>query len=784
MSISEEDFLRLQDALMQLKTEKYESDSQRDKFKKEWEATQSEIEQLSKELGKANKAVAKSKKAKEVKAMIDRHEHEKQQLELQNNGLLTNLQEISEVNERLQHEVQSLKGTDDSSPHTEQVNVNIEELKADVTAQKKKHEAEIADLKARNVNLKLRLDETEEKYQTLLETPKAVIDGNAGNTEEKSKDTEPTGDGGEDGVVGMAVQLEGLKDLLSSQKERLKEAVEEKKRQQERLVELEDSVIEWKKRVKDTEEKSNDSVTQARKEASEMDEKYKKKQTAFLKLQKEKEEQYQTLTSDIDALKKKHASEIAAIELNNTNLTNQYKKDEERMQDKYNKALEVLKKDIVHKTEKITNLERLWEAEKEKLKSLGEEKKQLAAEHQELKHSWETREKEHADAIAKLKEIHNVAQEELEAIQRKLQEDDSMEKISSLEASVQKWKEQVDEFSRKSHEEAAKHKKDMEACVQSHKKQMNAKKQDHDDEINERISTINLQKAKIIGLTEALSGMEERAMNAERAAASFDQLSEEHERLKEDLKSEKLLTNQLKQKGKTAIYVMLGAMLVKNKMFKEKEIEIESQCKELEDKCVVLTEQINKEAESVVSQSKKDAQLIKELKKQLRREQKKAEKSSAAPSTIASPSLKRKGHQRTPSITSVASSVVFRENAPMDDAMNTSMTSLDFSISANEHAQLLGEVVTLKTEKEELRSKVVYLESKINDVQRDLTAKSLLIDNILTSGQGAAKNRFGGKDKSHQLKDTNEKMRTLLEETLMKNIQLEQLVEALTINTK
>eukprot|EP00040_Diaphanoeca_grandis_P030020 m.176813 g.176813 ORF g.176813 m.176813 type:complete len:291 (-) comp31859_c2_seq1:244-1116(-) len=235
---------------------------------------------------------------------------------------------------------------------------------------------------------------------------------------------------------------------------------------------------------------------------------------------------------------------------------------------------------------------------------------------------------------------------------------------------------------------------------------------------------------------------------------------------------------------------------------------------------------------------RKGAAMIKDLKKQLKLEQKRIAKleedltlartmsngSQDAMNTIGTPS-RSKGHMRSKSGASVRSmgigesslrhhggsqeslaslrsttSHVARTNTNSSNNTNTNTPDVSQSneaplISESEHVQVIQRLASMQTEKAELAEKVKFLTKKLEKTSVELETKTELVMQYATRGmsneapkENSGANMLGkrmsmslGKKKqaNNAMQDANTKMHVLLEETLMKNIQLQKMVEIL-----
>ncbi|EGD72746.1 hypothetical protein PTSG_12180 [Salpingoeca rosetta] len=785
-----DDFAALQTMLMQCKEEKYHAEEQRDAASRALEATKSEVEKLSKDLAKANKAIAKSKKARETKAMIDLHQAEKEELELQNKGLLENLAEISGQNEALQAEVDRLrKGTDGDHHHQhqqadgalqEQLTAalkQVEDLRADT-------DAKIADLQARNTMLSSQLAEAEAKYRELLESKLAVGSGDGGDgPQDKSADQDDSNtadDSSSDAIRVRVQQLEQvnaeLKGMCQRQEDRAKQLAEENSELRVSSQQLQQQLDTANAAVDDARRQIDADKAAHAAELDELQQKYRRKQAALQELQQEKEDMYQQHTKEMEALKKKHESEVEALQLNADNETQSMKK---MMQEKEEEAASKL-------AEVQSELEHL----KESLSSHKDAAADLDARARELE---ETRAK-----LATAREEAAAAQAEAERLREEINADDSKQKIEQLNKDVEKWKEQVDEFSKQQQEQLAKHTREMDALKAEHEEKMKAVQKERDDALHANDRQAHKHQQEIARLQARVSASSKVEEEKQELSAQLKEAEAKAEALEDEKQSLNTQRSQLCDRGLRVLFLAVAAITRTKQRAAVSRVALEEKVAAAEKRADEAKSRIEQSEQSIAAKTKKEAAFIKELQKQLKREQRRAEKAERelaeikrpgdrSASQMGSPSVSRRGHHRRTS--SSSSSLIMRE-APSLDSLNASdahsVRSVDLQISESEHAQLLSDMVAVKTEREELNDKVRYLESKVRDLEGELCAKAMLVDQVIQTGSTNSSPSKGHKktgDKA-QLRESNDKLRVLLEETLLKNMQLEQMVEALTQQDK
>ncbi|TRY70001.1 hypothetical protein TCAL_07335 [Tigriopus californicus] len=181
-NLAAKDFERLQETVLDLKTQKYQLEDHNRKQKNALGDAQAKITVLEQELAKAQKSIQKSKKATEVQELVKTNESlqrkllsQEEDFRHQNQTLLTELSKLVTTNEKLEQEIKVLQVKDQpgcdvpNGPLTlelqELTDANVK-LQADLAQAGKIHEAELMTLRqnlqrvnAENVKLKVTAQE-------------------------------------------------------------------------------------------------------------------------------------------------------------------------------------------------------------------------------------------------------------------------------------------------------------------------------------------------------------------------------------------------------------------------------------------------------------------------------------------------------------------------------------------------------------------------------------------------------------------------------------------------
>lgn len=389
--------------------------------------------------------------------------------------------------------------------------------------------------------------------------------------------------------------------------------------------------------------------------------------------------------------------------------------------------------------------------------------------------------------------------------------------IASITDTAQKRKEQLNAFAIEKHELVAKHSAAINAAAANHKatlaaqleavttmsqktisglKELNAKHETRLATLEGRLGEADGEKSQVSALL-AASSAKVAALEAANVAAAAKAVAAE---------------------AKVATMRDEAAAAAAN------ESALQSEVDKLKNDMATLAEKGNDKA----LVDKKGAAMIKDLKKQLKSEQKRCAaielaldecragggSGAAGGGAGASP----RAHRRTQSGASATSMGSLGSSSLRTSQMslasltpsshsfgsqsNLSQHSSSNMITVEEHTELIHKVSRMQADRAEQNEVVRHLQNRVRAMGQDLQLKSEVISRHLsqgrvhgsgggggggggggTSSQARGSSSSGGKKskmKAENLQQINSTLQIMLEETLMKNIQLEKMVEALS----
>ncbi|XP_064876781.1 GRIP1-associated protein 1 isoform X5 [Oncorhynchus nerka] len=311
-ALSEEEFHRMQAHLLELRTQNYQLSDDLRKNTAELVAVRQKSVTLEKDYIKAQKALNKSKKAQEVDALLSENEmlqgklhSQEDDFRLQNSTLMQELSKLCTQIEELEHENKDLKDgkvfqAESSSPTSSSV------------------DGELLRLQAENAALQKKMTALQERSESAIKSQRGVdvSDTNASKME---------GPADTNGVQLHADVSENMEDAAAGTNDRLEQAEAKCAKLEQRVNELIEvelqlhTEVEEKRLLKEQlqalESSKQTDVTKLQEEIAKLSEKLKKKQDSFLHLQGEKEDLYNDSRTKIDEIQQRKEEELKSMNI-------------------------------------------------------------------------------------------------------------------------------------------------------------------------------------------------------------------------------------------------------------------------------------------------------------------------------------------------------------------------------------------------------------------------------------------------------------------------------------
>ncbi|KAM3911521.1 GRIP1-associated protein 1 isoform 1-T1 [Leptodactylus fuscus] len=801
-ALSEDEFQRMQAQLLELRTQNYQLSDNLRKNNQELTSLRQRNVSLEKEFQKAQKALSKSKKAQEVEALLGENEmlqgklhSQEDDFRLQNSTLMQELSKLCSQIEQLETENRQLK---EGSPSQEGVpgaaEGELRRLQAENTALQRtigslqeRHEKEIASLRSQETQANgLRTSHSGHEG----EAQDAQTDGQAHVQQdgEQSRSWEPRDD-----------NLQGVTLKLATQ-------TEENKLLRDKIDALQGEIFRL--------QEENIKVT----------EKLKKKHDSYLRLQTDKEALYNDSRTKIEEIQQRKEEELKALTARNQKLQQDLnaaqqtgtdlKEQIQSLKQDHDKALQGLQEQIqTSRTQELSLLRDQSAALTSDLQQLQNEKEALLAQREDLK----TQLQESSRANGRLLEQLQEQKQEIQQLQQDLEE---------ARKSADKRKGMLDEMAIEMQQEKARHKEEVGNIKLQHEKEVLSIRAKYEKELRELHEEKNRGEEDLRGQlrdekarSRELEGLQQTTEELRLQIQSLEGTKGWFERRLKDAE-ETIERNQLQHEEDLA---KLRKEHSADLQVKEQELEtLTDQIKSSEKDKESLNETIERLKQDVKDTAdgqrileKRGSAALKDLKRQLHLERKRADKlqerlqeiltnsktrtglEDLVLAEISSPSRTQTGDSS--SVSSFSYREIMKENAtPSSNKSNSgspqSQPQRPAELSDEEVSDLFQRLAEIQQEKWMLEEKVKHLEVSSASMAEDLCRKSAIIEAYVMDSRIDVSAMHGQVDRSslssvlrdlvkpgdENLREMNKKLQNMLEEQLTKNMHLQKDLEALS----
>ncbi|XP_022081293.1 GRIP1-associated protein 1-like isoform X2 [Acanthaster planci] len=880
------DFVFEKDQLLELRTSNYQLSDRCRKLEHELTNLQLTASNYEKELQKANKTISKSKKAKDVEALLSELDSLQQKLHsqeedfrLQNSTLMEELSKLCTSNEELEKEVSRLK-TSQSSVET-------------TTNADSDHQGELRRLQALNTVLQKNLNSTQERYEAEIATLKQTISNLSESSAALGERMPPAGAPGDDvtntespettpktpgkGTEEQSALEGGLNGLLADEFEAFLEDVK-----------LSDVTSEF-----DDDVEPKDPVTVLQGHAKQLKHRLSgalvRNMESLVKLMSKDETEPRSTDSSDSATQGTVGADKMSKELNDLQLIIDTEREEKRLlKEQLQRAEESHKAEVATLSQEVAKLTEKTKKKQESLLQLQNEKEQLYSDGKKQINNLQTAKEKEAEDLKKEK---LQVLEELTRAKQAMAElkESTQQRIQELEASVRSLNVQVqsvtaEECNRYKDLYATAHRQ-LEDLKQSHSKLLAEKdecqsqladclntnsrlnttlrevqndrdnlhrdlqearksaekrktmlddlaiqtqtiKQQHENEmarateahVNERdILRQQLQeqtklRKELEPLRDQLVASEEKVQSLENTKGWFERrLAEVEEELQKTKESHREEVHELRDQHSTAIQEMKEEETKKSAELSQSQEQIEKLQKDID----LLKQDAKDSVEERKLGEKKGYTMVKDLKRQLRQERKRGDKlQERLQELLTSGSQGRAGIEElfqdisdedrqkhdSSSVSSWSTSgQIVKDTAENAPSPNGSMMSAALS---EETTELISRMTELQTANWALEEKVRHLEESNACMADDLLKKTAIIETHVmerkvigptrpqaqpeTSRKAGLKKVMDfvkgedGSQASNNQREMNQKLQVMLEETLTKNMHLQQDIQMLS----
>ncbi|XP_030222009.1 GRIP1-associated protein 1 isoform X3 [Gadus morhua] len=859
-ALSEEEFHRMQAQLLELRTQNYQLSDDLRKNSAELGVLRQKTGVLERDLGKAQKALSKSKKAQEVDALLGEtamlqgklHSQE-EDFRLQNSTLIAELSKLCTQIEQLEQDNQRLKevgGASATSP-----------APTPVPDSAPAHDnTELLRVQAENSALQNKMAALQERYDQ--EVQRLSSSTNTSSTSSSGPDQAENGAGEQAGPESgpTSRQILELEVSLSTEQE-------EKRLLREHVLSLEAS--------KQTE------VTKLLEEVSKLSDRLKKKQESFQRLQGEKEALYNDSRTKIDEINQKKEDDLKSLNLRIQKLQTDLGAANQTMAEmreqllgkekEHEVALHTLRDQAASQTavsqeqveiilqendalrtnlaaleqenrvlrDSLCALEQIQTVKTQEVNLLREQQGALSAELQQRRAEQESLLAQRDDLTSQIQEASFASRRLLEQLSEESQEKERLQReLEDSRKTAEKRKVMLDDVATQLNQEKSGHKevlsdlklqqeKEVLAVRARYEKELRGlheEKNRCEEELKQQLrdekarskdlelcqQTVEELQAEVRTKEESRDCLERRLGDAEE---NFQKNSVEHEEQTENLKKEHKLHLEEKEAEMEGVRRQLT--------------EVEKLRDENGDIIEKLKQDIKDTVEGQRILEKKGGAALKDLKRQLQSERKRADKLQERLQEILTNSKTRTGLEElvlseisSPSRTqqtgdsSSVSSFSYRDmmkeaQPPREKATGGSPPPPQGSadLSDEEVGELFQRLALVQQDKWMLEEKVKHLEVSCSSMAEDIRRKSAIIETYVhdsrtdaCGGAGAhapAHGERGGlgermglgavlrdlvKPGDENLREMNKKLQNMLEEQLTKNMHLQKDLEILCLS--
>ncbi|XP_068191143.1 GRIP1-associated protein 1 isoform X3 [Antennarius striatus] len=830
-ALSEEEFHRMQAQLLELRTQNYQLSDDLRKNTSELTALRQKNVVLERDFVKAQKALNKSKKAQEVEALLSENEmlqgklhSQEEDFRLQNSTLMAELSKLCMQIEQLEQENQGLKSGSTPNPSSSPV------------------DGELLRLQAENSALQKKIKALQELQSVTTET-----DGSA--------------------------SANGVSDVPGKGEEPAVEAANEKPEQTEtehsvkRLHELEMALNTeqeekrlLREQIHSLEASRQAEITRLQDDIMKLSDKLKKKQESFQRLQGEKEALYNDSRTKIDEINHRKEDELKATNIRIQKLqsdvmaANQTAAElREQLQSKekeHELTVHTLKDQVANQSAvsqeqvdsilqendalrtNLAALEQIQTAKTQEMNLLREQQEALAAEIQQ-------RRSEHESLLAQRDDLDSQLQESSFANRKLLEQltDEGIEKerllreLDEAKKTAEKRKSMLDDMAIQLNQEKSDHKEALSDLKLQHEKEvlgvraryekelrgLHEDKNRSEEEIRQQLRDEKARTREMEGLQQQVEELQAQVLSMEGTKGWFERrLKEAEENIEKKSEEHQKDIEQLQKQHTLQLEEKRSEM----ERMKQELVEVEKQREEHSNTIGKLKQEIRDTVDGQRILEKKGSAALKDLKRQLQLERKRADKLQERLQEILTNSKTRTGLEElvlseinSPSRTqqtgdsSSVSSFSYRDM--MKEAQPTNQnksgggspqSQRPAELSDDEVGELFQRLAEVQQEKWMLEEKVKHLEVSCSSMAEDICRKSSIIETYVmdsridvsggaVGGHGGSQGERGGlgsvlrdlvKPGDENLREMNKKLQNMLEEQLTKNMHLQKDLELLS----
>ncbi|XP_055788358.1 GRIP1-associated protein 1-like isoform X3 [Salvelinus fontinalis] len=830
-ALSEEEFHRMQAQLLELRTQNYQLSDDLRKNTTELNSVRLKTVTLEKDYIKAQKALNKSKKAQEVDALLSENEmlqgklhSQEDDFRLQNSTLMQELSKLCTQIEELQHEIKELKDckglqAESSGP----ISISVD--------------GELLRLQAENAALQKKMTALQERHASEIKSPR-------GAEVSETKTSETDGPADTNGVRLHSDVSESREDSAARTNDRLEQAEAKCAKLEQRVTELSEvelqlhTEVEEKRLLKEQlhalESSKQADITQLQEEIAKLSDKLKKKQDSFLRSQGEKEALYNDSRTKIDEIQQRKEEELKSLKIRIQKLqgdllsanqsVGEMKEQLQSRQKEHDLVLHTLRDQIQTVKTQEMNL-------------LRDQNMALNVELQQRRTEQESFLAQRDDLNSQLQEVNRANSRLLEQLTELDQWKDRLQQeLEEAKKTADKRKAMLDELAMEIITEKSRHKEELSDVRLQHEKEvlgvraryekelrgLHEDKNRTEEGIRSQLRDEKARNKELEGLQQCVEELQAQVQSMEDTKGWFERrLKDAEESMEKSCLEHQESTEKLQEeyslqlKGKAS--EIDGVNLQLTEVEKERDVHIETIGK--------LKQEIKDTVDGQRILEKKGSSALKDLKRQLQLERKRADKlqerlqeiltntktrtglEELVLSEISSPSPKQQRGDSS-SVSSFSYGEIMKEGATSQSinksASGSPQSQRPADLSDDEVGELFQRLAGVQQEKWMLEEKVKHLEVSCSSMADDICKKSAIIETyvmdsrIAHGAHGATAvahhvGQVGGhghglgsvlrdlvKPGDENLREMNKKLQNMLEEQLTKNMHLQEDLEVLS----
>ncbi|XP_072305534.1 GRIP1-associated protein 1 isoform X2 [Eucyclogobius newberryi] len=834
-ALSEEEFHRMQAQLLELRTQNYQLSDDLRKNSAELNSLRQKNVVLEKDFVKAQKAVTKSKKAQEVEALLGENEmlqsklhSQEEDFRLQNSTLMTELSKLCTQIEQLEQENKALKEgretpTSSSAPSTLPPTVNDELLQ----------------LQAENTSLHKKIKALQD--QLGRDQGRTAADGETSNSNgvsDVTKEKEPTANHRQEQTSDQFEHTDRHLCELELSLNTEKEA--------QRLL---------REQLKSMESSKHTETSKLQEEVAKLTDKLKKKQESFQRLQGEKEALYNDSRTKIDEINQKKEDEMKALNsrihkiqtdfLSANQLVSELKEKLQSKDKEHELTLHTLRdqstesqKQVDHMLQEndalrtnLAALEQIQTAKTQEMNLLREQQEALTTELQQKRVENESLLAQKDDLQSQLQESSFANRKLLEQLTDEGQEKDKLlRELDEAKKTAEKRKLMLDDMAMQLTQEKSDHKEALSDLKLQHEKEVLAvraryekelrglheEKNRSEEEIRQQLREEKAKTKELEGLVVKVEELQSQVLSMEGTKGWFERrLKEAEENLEQKILEHQAQVEKLQKNHSEEMQVKQLEL----EQVQQQLLEMEKQRDELNQTIDKLRQEIKDTVDGQRILEKKGSAALKDLKRQLQLERRRADKLQERLQDILTKT-------RTAGLEELNLSEIHSPSRTQQTGDSSSVSSFSFKdmmkeqpanqsksgggspqsqrpadLSDDEVGEMFQRLAEVQQEKWMLEEKVKHLEVSCSSMAEDLCKKSAIIETYVmdsrrdVSGPGAGaahstphtdRGKLGSvlrdlvKPGDDNLREMNKKLQNMLEEQLTKNMHLQKDLEVLS----